>query len=107
MPIGSRRARRRRGGAFSATEHSGNHAPPTATKPHAAPPPHPKIPNSTPPQPPSSNPLTPNQLTAARLLLAGHSVNAVAATLAVNPLHRLPLEERPPLPIRAPPPSLP
>jgi hypothetical protein len=32
-----------------------------------------------------AKPLNPNQLTAARLLLAGHSVTAVAATLGVDP----------------------
>ncbi len=34
---------------------------------------------------PAIKPLRPNQLTAARLLLAGHSVSAVAASLKIHP----------------------
>jgi hypothetical protein len=61
------------------------HAPQSATKTHAAPHPQPPLRKSNPPRPPSDKPLNPNQLTAARLLLAGHSVNAVAASLALDP----------------------
>jgi hypothetical protein len=55
-------------------------APHGATKTHTAPqlPPRPR--RTNPPRP-----LNPNQLTAARLLLAGHSVTAVAAALHVDP----------------------
>ena len=58
-------------------------APHGATKTHTAPQ-LPTRPCKTNP-PRNAKPLNPNQLTAARLLLAGHSVTAVAAALRVDP----------------------
>jgi hypothetical protein len=70
-------------------------APQSATKTHTAPQISPQLRKTNPTQPPnpqstirnrqSQKPLNPNQLTAARLLLAGQSVTAVAASLRVDP----------------------
>jgi hypothetical protein len=60
-------------------------APQGATKTHAAPQPQPQLRKTNPPRPPSNKPLNPNQLTAARLLLAGHRVIDVASVLNVDP----------------------
>ena len=60
-------------------------APQGATKTHTAPQASPAPRKSNPPHRQNSKPLNPNQLSAARLLLAGHSVTAVAAALHVDP----------------------
>jgi DNA-binding NarL/FixJ family response regulator len=60
-------------------------APHGATKTHAAPQPQPPLRKTNPPRPSSNKPLNPNQLTAARLLLAGHRVIDVASILKVDP----------------------
>ena len=73
--------------ALPSVPHIQSPAPHSATKTHAAPQSQPRFCKTNPPQVPKrpAKPLNPNQLTAARLLLAGHSVTAVAATLGVDP----------------------
>ncbi|MDB5319857.1 MAG: beta-glucosidase-like glycosyl hydrolase [Phycisphaerales bacterium] len=60
-------------------------APERATKTHTAPQLQRQLRKSNPPRPPSNKPLHPNQLSAARLLLAGHRVKDVASVLHVDP----------------------